>query len=83
MVLTEPLTFSIFLAVFKKTVSLILLVNFCQKRFFLSLAMMNCKKNVVYIGLEDIESKGVFDWRKRARDWLRAHLRRKRESFRP
>ena len=61
MVLRETLTLSIFffVVVFKKTVLLrILLTNSCRKK---SLALTNCKKNVFFIELEDIESNGVSD----------------------
>ena len=35
----------------------------------------------MYIRLEDIKNNGVSDWlRKRARNWLGAHLHRKREA---
>ena len=61
MVLTEPLTLLIFGSLKKGF-----------KNFFRQLSsrrncrqMMNCKKNLVYIGLEDIKNNGIFDWLKK------------------
>ena len=42
------------------------------------------QENVIYMKLENIEvTASLIALEKRARDWLRAHLHRKRESFNP